>query len=241
MTSRPVRRVLGGALVVLALTGCGTASDPSPPAGVDGLEVPTPSPDPDDFVEVVDNPFLPLPPGSVRSYDVVTDSGPLTRTVTVEADTRDVGGVAATAVRDVLAGPGGRTVSTATGLYAQDTAGNVWLLGRSGAGADWVAGSDGARAGIAMLAKPRVGDGYRQELAPGTAEDRSTVLSTDEQRTVPAGSYDGVVTIETRTSLRPGDAVRGWYAPGAGLVYEEAGSVTALRRSELTGSTGLAG
>ncbi len=46
------------------LTGCGSASVSSPPSGVDELVIPTPSPDPDDFVAAVDNPWFPLEPGT---------------------------------------------------------------------------------------------------------------------------------------------------------------------------------
>ena len=40
----------GGTRPARVLTGCGSASVPSPPSGVDELVIPTPSPDPDDFV-----------------------------------------------------------------------------------------------------------------------------------------------------------------------------------------------
>ena len=61
------------------------------PSGVDGLTIPTPTPDPADFVDVVDNPWLPLVADSVWTYAVV-GAGPA-RTVTVAR---------------VGAGPGGR-------------------------------------------------------------------------------------------------------------------------------------
>ena len=62
-----------------------------------------------------------------------------------------------------------------------------------------MAGVDGAQAGIAMLATPRVGDGYLQEQAPGAA-DRSTVLALDEERTVPAGTFGGLLLTEDTAS-----------------------------------------
>ena len=49
-------------LVALLAFGCGTASEPSPPSGVDELTIPTPSVDPGDFVERIDNPWLPARP-----------------------------------------------------------------------------------------------------------------------------------------------------------------------------------
>ena len=52
------------------------ASERSPPTGVDELVIPTPSPDPADFVAVVDNPWLPLEPGRTWTYDVTDVRGP---------------------------------------------------------------------------------------------------------------------------------------------------------------------
>ena len=68
MTSRPLLLALAAALPLL-VAGCGSAPQKSPPTGVDGLEIPTPSPDPDDFVQDIDNPYLPLRPGSRWVYE----------------------------------------------------------------------------------------------------------------------------------------------------------------------------
>ncbi|MBZ5740195.1 hypothetical protein [Nocardioides mangrovi] len=157
-----------------ALAGCGTASAPSPPAGVDELVIPTPSPDPGDFVAGVDNPWFPLPQGRTWTYVVADVSGSHGLTVTV-ADGPEVDGVATTAR---VSTEQGRTV---TDWYAQDTDGNVWWFGREGV---WRAGADGAEAGVAMLATPRVGDGYRTAYAEGVVEDHATVMSLDEDRLV---------------------------------------------------------
>ena len=79
-SSGPVRdhvRVLRGRrwyvalalMAALGVGGCGDASPESPPSGVDELVVPTPSPDPADFVTGVDNPWLPLAPGASWTYE----------------------------------------------------------------------------------------------------------------------------------------------------------------------------
>ena len=69
-----------------------------------------------------------------------------------------------------------------------------------------------------MLAHPRVGDGYEQESAPGVAEDRSTILSVDDERTVPAGTFTGLVVTEDTSPLGLVEVVRRAYARGTGLV-----------------------
>ena len=218
------------ATLPLLVTGCGSAPQSSPPTGVDGLRIPTPSADPDDFVEGIDNPFLPLEPGSRWVYE--TDGAdPETITVTVTDDTRVVQGVTTTVVRDVVRDSDGTVVEETFDWFAQDSAGNVWYFGedtteyddrgRPDRSGSWEAGVDGARAGLAMPAEPRVGDGYQQEEAPGRAEDRAEVLSVDESLNVELDSFTDVLQTEDSTPLEPGLVERKYYAPGVGLVLEE--------------------
>ena len=104
--------------------------------------------------------------------------------------------------------------------YAQDRAGNVWTFGEDGDRG--LAGGCGRRRGRPRDAgDPRVGDGYLQEQAPSAA-DRSTVLALDEERTVPAGTFGGLLLIEDTSTLDPPDGVvvRRAYAEGTGLVEE---------------------
>ena len=165
MRGRRRATLVGLSLLLLsgAASGCGSGSDPSPPAGVDGLVIPTPSVDPDDFVTGVDNPWLPLPLGATWEYDVTGDQPGTASVTTLEGP--DVEGVATTAVRtELVPDRGGRTV--ATDFYAQDEQGNVWWFGREG---EWLTGEDGAEAGLAMADHPRVGDGYRQAFAPASS------------------------------------------------------------------------
>jgi hypothetical protein len=200
------------------------------PAGVDGLEIPTPSPDPQDFVASVDNPWFPLQPGTVWSYRGSGNDAPETITVTVTDRTREVQGVPTTGVHRVVTSARGRTVEDTSEWYAQDTAGNVWFFGedstaydgrRTGTEDSWEAGVDGARAGLVMPARPRVGDGYAQAYRNGVVEDRATILSVDERGTVPAGEYDDVVLTEQTTAREPGQVEQTYYARGAGVIYEE--------------------
>lgn len=200
-------------LAVLALVGglvagCGTASAPSPPTGVDELVIPTPSPDPADFVAEVDNPWFPLRSGTTWRYDVAGVDGNHTLVVTV-APGPVVDGVATTA--RVSRESGTRTVD----WYAQDAGGNVWWFGREG---EWRAGRDGAEAGLAMAAAPRVGDGYRLAYDPGIVEDTAQVISVDADR----------VVVEERSDLRPGTSTDLTYERGTGLTL--AASVTGTYR-----------
>src|SRR5262245_21174292 len=169
---RRVRRPSGGvrhavrmnrpALLLAAMTvlgsvlmaGCsGAEPEKIGPTGVDGLEVPTPSADPADFEERVDNPYFPLNPGSRWVYES-RGLDQETTTVTVTDQTREVQGVATTAVHDVVTDPDGEVLEDTFDWYAQDTAGNVWFFGQDTTTYDdqgrpdptgsWEAGVDGA-------------------------------------------------------------------------------------------------
>ena len=228
------RRVLTAAataaLLSVTATSCAGGPPTIAPTGVDGLEVPTPSADPHDFVEGVDNRWFPLEPGTVWTYRSTGDEGDRTEVVTVTDRTRTVQGVNTTGVRAVIAGDDGKVVEETFDWYAQDVDGNVWHFGADttayhhgsrGPRRSWEAGVDGAEAGLVMAARPRVGDGYAQEHAPGVAEDRAEVLSLTELRTVPLDEYDDLVQIEETSPLRPGVVERTYYASGVGPVLEE--------------------
>ncbi len=220
------------------LAGCGSSAGEIGPSGVDELVIPTPSPDPEDFVEGIDNPWLPLTSGSRWVYRVTTEDGVQERVVTVAEETREVAGVTATVVHDELRDAGGDLVTESSAWYAQDRDGNVWFLGedvttydgrRRSTDGSWEAGVDGAQAGLAMAAVPRVGDGYLQGLLTGVVEDRTRVVSLEAAVVTPAGSYEDALEIEDTTPLAPGLVVHRAFARGVGLVAER----------DVAGGTGL--
>ncbi|WP_191278893.1 hypothetical protein [Nocardioides flavus (ex Wang et al. 2016)] len=189
--SRAVRRArVAGALgagLVLGLSGCGGIGQPAPydSRGINGLVIPTPSPVPADFVTGVDNAWLSLEPGARWTYEMTGETSgeeSVRGTVVVEVldGTVAVAGLDATVVETTV--DLDRTTRTATDIYAQDEAGNVWLVGGDADGVSWRAGEAGAEAGLAMPADPRLGDGWLLRDVPGlprasrTIEDQSDVL-----------------------------------------------------------------
>lgn len=169
--------------LVLTCTACAGIGQPAPydSPGINGLLIPTPTADPGDFVARIDNPWLALEPGQVRRFEVSGDAGDGldgTLSLTVLGDPVDVGGISATAVRtttDIGRGP----AATVTDLLAQDRAGNVWWVGADGPEGSWRAGEDGAEAGLAMPADPRLGDGWLDRAVPGLVQASTTI----EERT----------------------------------------------------------
>ncbi len=207
------------ACALLLLTGCGAAGEANPrkigPRGVDELVIPTPDPDPDDFVAVVDNPWLPLAAGTRWTYDV-TGSEAVSLEVEVEEKPEPVHGVSCVVVRQTGTDDEGNVVYEAVAYYAQDDRGNVWLFGEETDDRASVMGDPG----LAMPATPRVGDGYvRADLSGGL--ERSTVLSLDQERTVPAGTFGDLLVVEDVTEGSAGNAlVERVYAEGVGLVQQ---------------------
>lgn len=202
---------VAGALA-LALSGCGGVGQPAPYdfPGINGLVVPTPSADPRDFVDEVDNPWLALEPGATRVYDVTRDGRSVgTIEAEVAAGTTEVAGLAATAVRTVTDLDGESDDTDVTRYYAQDLDGNVWLVGADEDGASWRAGEDGAEAGLAMPAGPRVGDGWHAYAVPGLPEARITVE--DQSREL----------VQTRSQVEGESGTRELYEKGVGLVGVE--------------------
>jgi hypothetical protein len=214
---------------IASATPSTSATSPDAPAGLP-TEIPTPSPDPSDFVAAIDNPYLPLVPGTRWVYEATSTEGDERIVVTVTDRTRMVAGVRATVVRDRVTTLDGQLVEDTFDWFAQDVDGNVWYLGedttafedgKPNPAGSWEAGVDGAMAGVVMPAQPRVGDAYAQEFYEGEAEDQGEVLALNATVTVPYGSFQDVVKTKDTTPLEPGLIEHKYYARGIGVVFEE--------------------
>lgn len=79
----------------------------------------------------------------------------------------------------------------------------------------------GAKAGLIMLGEPKVGITYDQEFAKDVAEDKATVLSLDNNVTVPYGSYSNVVKTKEFSALEPDVVEQKYYASNVGDIKEK--------------------
>jgi hypothetical protein len=187
--------------------------------------------DPADFTLRIDNPYLPLRPGSRWLYRETTTKGDRQKVVvTVTRKTKKIAnGVTARVVTDIATAHG-KPVEVTDDWYAQDKAGNVWYLGesvrnyRNGKLADregsFEAGVGGAQAGIAMPAEPRPGQSYRQEYAKGKAEDTGAIVARGGDRVqVPAGFFakDVLVTRDLAPTEPKSEELK-FYVRGIGEV-----------------------
>ena len=212
------------------LSGCGGTPEQIDASGIDELVIPTPLPTATDFVAEIDHPLLPLQPGAAWAYDDTGPDGGASVTVTVLEETKVIQGVRTTVLHREVRDHTGEVIEDAYDWFAQDRRGNVWYFGEATTQGSWQAGVDGAVAGLAMAAVPRVGDGYQQEFRLGVAEDRARVLALDGVATVPAGEFADLLLTEESTPLEPGLAELKYYARGIGLVLEESSRGPARRR-----------
>jgi hypothetical protein len=181
----------------------------------------------DEFVRRVDNPYFPLVPGTIYKYIKETEDGEEITEVKVTRNTKKILGVTTTEVRDRVF-LDGELIEDTFDWFAQDERGNVWYFGEDtkeyengvvvSTEGSWLAGKNGARPGIIMLAHPRVGDRYQQERAPGVAEDMARVVSLNESVKVPYGKFKRCLKTFESTPLEPTAREFKFYARGVGNV-----------------------
>jgi len=192
-------------------TDSGTPSDGASstlPQGNEPFEL-----DPTNFVAEIDNPYWPMKPGNRWTYNETDVDGNLFQVeVVVANDKKDILGISATVVHDIVS-QDGAVVEDTFDWYAQDVDGNIWYLGEDtkefengvvvSTEGSWEAGVDGAQAGVALPGNPEVGMTYRQEYYAGQAEDHGKVLSLSEHVEVPFGTFDGCLQTADTTALEP--------------------------------------
>ncbi len=181
------------------------------------------------FVGVVDNPYLPLVPGTQFKFVEKLGKHTSENDVVVTHDTRVVMGVTCVVVSDRVTEKGVLKEETFD-WYAQDKDGNVWYFGEDTKEYDakghmstegsWEAGVGRNQPGIIMPGHPAPGPAFRQEYGPGHAEDMGQVIAVKESVTVPYGAFTNCVRTKEWSLLEPGTEKK-WYAPGIGVVRTE--------------------
>jgi hypothetical protein len=182
----------------------------------------------------IDNKWFPLQPGMQWTYEGFTREEntrvPHRVVQTVTDLTKVVNNVRAVVVWDVDY-KDGELQESEIAFFAQDKDGNVWLLGELvekyeegdfGGAHAWIAGMEGASAGIMMKADPQPGTpSYSQGYAPPPINwsDRAKVDQVGQKSCVPAGCYKDVLVIaESSTKEGPDAQQLKYYAPGVGYI-----------------------
>lgn len=220
-----MRRAVVLTTAALVLAGAGTAVATRDSAAMPGS--------PAGFTSTsarVTNAWFPLKPGTIAVYAGVKDRLSAVDVFKVTRKTQVIDGVRCVVIDDRLY-LAGRQAERTTDWYAQDKAGNVWYFGeateelnpngtiKSTAGS-FQAGRNGARQGIFMPAKPRVGASGQQEFSKGNAEDHFKILSLSAQISTPGGSSRRALLTQETTPLEPGVLDHKTYLRGIGTVLE---------------------
>jgi hypothetical protein len=179
----------------------------------------------------VDNRYFPLRPGTEAVFEgsAIEEGQRIRRKVefTVSDLVKVVDGVPTVVIweRDYTQGD---LVEAELAFFAQDDDGNVWTLGQYpeeyedgklvGAPA-WIAGQQGARPGLAMLARPTPGPTYSQGYAPAVDyTDRARVFKLGQETCVALGCYKDVLVTDEFALDDPAARQLKYYAPGVGNI-----------------------
>jgi hypothetical protein len=208
----------------------------------------------------IDNPWYPLTPGKQLRHEgtALVDGEPIERAVsfTVTDLTKVIGGVRTVVVweRDYS---DGELVEAELALFAQDNDGNVWHFGqypeeyeegKLAAAPAWIHGLQGAKAGIAMRAKPAVrSPDYAQGFGPKVNwTDRARVHQVGARTCVPVACYDDVLVTAEAAADEPNAAQLKYYARGVGNIRvgwtgaDEEQETLALTKVRKVGPGGMA-
>jgi hypothetical protein len=218
----------------MVMLSCGGTADRSQPKPLTGSVKDFERAQFDDPTHI-NNRWMPLKPGTQRVYEgsAILDGEKQRSTRRVVSTVTNLGKVIAgvqTLViweRDYTAGELGESEIA---FFAQDNAGNVWLLGEYPEEYEnrkfveapvWIAGQKDARAGIAMLADPRLGrTDYSQGFAPPPADftDRARIYEMGQQTCTPVDCYKNVLVSEEFNPDEPGAYQLKYYASEVGNV-----------------------
>jgi predicted lipase len=184
-----------------------------------------------DFASTGENSYFILEPRYQVILEGEEDEEELQLTMTVLDETKVVDGVE-TRVVEEKESEGGNLVEVSRNYFAickptndafyfgedVDIYEDGEIVSHEGA---WLAGQNGAKAGMIMPGKVEVGMKYYQEIAPGVAEDRAEIVSVNNTLDTPAGNFQNVLKTEETNPLEPNEKEYKFYAPGIGLIQEE--------------------
>jgi hypothetical protein len=180
----------------------------------------------EDLLAIGTNAYITMQPGRVLTLAHGAD----TLTVSVLPDTEEVDGVT-TGVLEERETKNGKLIEVSRNFLATDkNTGDVYYFGEDvdnykngkvvSHDSAWRAGAGGAKFGLMIPAKPKVGEAFYQEIAPKIAMDRVEVVSTDETVKTPAGTFEHCVHLRETTPLER-DVSHKYYAPGVGIIKDD--------------------
>jgi hypothetical protein len=185
-----------------------------------------------DFASSGENNYFVLKPGYQVILGGQEDGEELQLVMTVLNETKVVNGIETRVVEEKET-EGGKLVEVSRNYFAicKPTNNTIYfgedvdmyedgkIVSHEGA---WLAGQNGSKAGMIMPGKAEIGLKYHQEIAPGVAEDRAEIVSVNDTLNTPAGMFKQVLKTEETNPLKLGEKEFKFYAPGIGLIQDEA-------------------
>lgn len=215
-------------ILAIFISACGAKSSPEATAEFKDF-------DPANFDKStnITNPWMPMQPGTMWAYEgtAVDDEGNnFARRIefTITDLTKEINGVR-TVVAWIVDYNNDEIIEKEIAFYAQDNDGNVWYLGEhpeefaDGKFVDaptWITGIEDARAGVKMMAEPKVGmPNYFQGWGPAVEwSDYGRIDKMGQETCVPIDCYKDVMVIAEASLKEVGAAQFKYYVPEVGEV-----------------------
>lgn len=166
---------------------------------------------PSDFTTSITNKYFSVKPGTKLVYEAQTAKGKEINTVTVDGTTKVIGGFTTLVYHDQIFLNDQPVEDTTDYLAQQKSTGDVWYFGEkvnnyeNGTLKDhkgtFLHGTDGAKAGIWIKARQKVGDSYRQEYYKGHAEDMLDVAAVGQTVKTKQATYTDCVKLYAWTPI----------------------------------------
>ncbi len=224
---RPTLSTLGALSTLCFLPAC---QDSTGPAFVENLDITVCAPTNGPFTTTIDNPYMPLVVGTKFTLQGTDGADAVQLEITILNATEVVAGVT-TRVLEERESVNGTLIEVSRNFFVQAPEGSVCYFGEDvdiyeggivvSHEGQWRAGIDNAVPGIFIPASPTVGMAFRQEIAPGVAEDRVQIVAAGESVTVPYGTFTNTIRFRETTPLEPGATSTKVYARDLGQIVDD--------------------
>jgi hypothetical protein len=228
-------------ILMIAISACGGKSSPEATAEFKDF-------DPGNFDSSTDinNKWMPMQPGTMWAYEgtaVDEEENKFARRIEfmITDLTKEINGVR-TVVAWIVDYNNHEVIEKEIAFYAQDNDGNVWYLGEhpeefaDGKFVDaptWIAGLEDGRAGIKMMAEPKLGiPNYYQGWGPAVEwSDYGHIEKVGQETCVPVDCYKDVMVIAESSLGETGAAQFKYYVPDVGEVRVNWGGLDATQEA----------
>jgi hypothetical protein len=211
-----------------------SCSNSTEPSFIENVDITVCDPSKTGFTITIDNPYFPLAAGAQSVFDGQEAGAQVHIVATVLDSTVDIAGVT-TRILEEREQHNGTLAEVSRNFFVQASNGAVCYYGEdvdlyaggviTGHEGQWRAGANGALPGIFVPDAPAVGMAFREEVAPGVAQDRGEIVAAGETVTVPAGTFTQTIRTRESSPLESGSSKK-VFAEGVGLIVDDEATLT---------------